>query len=293
MNRYLWILALAILFGLSCFSLEPFYFENTKLDEYFKPEDMAEYEHYRGIIPGSRILPDSFVVGADTIYGFWALRPGDGQPIYPPPVVVTVLYSHGNEDNINAYWDRVELLWELGCRVYIYDYPGYGRSQGEPCSRTCFESAETAFEQVRGNPLVDTSRIVFYGFSLGTYMATYLAAEVSSPAASILEAAPASTSALIKDSGLLGVPGGVVSGDDFSNEKRIANIGCPLLMIHGRDDDYLVFERHALLLWELAQEPKDSLWVEGAVHGDIPYVAGDAYGEEIDEFLNEHLNLEE
>jgi len=282
-------LALVFLAGLGCFSMEPFYFENQPLDAYFQPGDMAKYEHYRGIIPDELIEPDSFVVDSDTIYGFWALQASDTLP-EPDSAVLTVLYNHGNEDNINNYWDRVELLWELGCRVYIYDYPGFGRSQGEPSSQTCYASAEGALEKVRADWRVDTSLLVFYGFSLGGYMTTHLAADVSPPAAVILEAVPASTSALIKDSGLLGVPGGIISGDDFDSEKRIAEIDCPLLMIHGKADDYLVFERHALVLWELAAEPKDSLWVEGAAHADVPYVAGEAYTQKLAEFFSKHLD---
>ena len=288
MNRYLLILLAPILFSLGCFSLEPFYFENERLDEYFKPEDMEQFEHYRGIIPDELIEADSFVAEGDTIYAFWALQPADTLE-EPDTAIVTILYNHGNEGCINNYWDRVELLWELGYRVYIYDYPGFGRSQGEPSSASCYASAEAALSLVRWDLRVGSSRLAFYGFSLGGYIATYLAADVWSPGAVILEAAPASTAALIKDSGLLGLSGGIVSSDDFNNEKRIGDIGCPLLMMHGKADDYLVFERHAMVLWELAAQPKDSFWVANAGHGDIPYIAGDAYSEKIDEFLNEHL----
>jgi len=286
MNKHSWILALPLIFSLGCFSLEPFYFKNVSVDEYFRAEDMEEYEHYQGIIPDELIRADSFVVDSDTIYAFWALQPADTLE-EPDTTLITILYNHGNYHNINHYWDRVELLWELGYRVYIYDYPGYGKSQGEPNSESCFASAEEACYIVRNYDLVDTTRLVFYGFSLGGYMSAHLAADVWSPAAVILEAVQASTAALLKDSGLLDLPSGIVSGDDFDNEKRIADIDCPLLMIHGKADDYTVFERHALVLWELAEQPKDSFWVEDAGHGDIPYAAGEAvYGKRIVEFLD-------
>lgn len=279
-------LLFVLLGSLGCFSLEPFYYRNTRLEEYFRPEDMAAYHHYRGIIGENLIVPASFVVEGDTIYGFWAMRQGDQIPVYPPAQVVTVLYHHGNYENINNYWDRVELLWELGCRVFIYDYPGFGRSQGTPTSQSCCGAARGALDEVLANVFVDTSRIVHYGYSLGGYMATFLAAEVRSPAALILESAPASTAALFEDSGLLDLSPGVVSGDDYDNESRIADAGCPLLMMHGKADDYVVFERHAPVLWELASEPKDSFWVRDAGHNDLPWVAGPAYGEKVTEFLD-------
>lgn len=270
-------------------SLGSFYFRGVYLDEYFRPEDMEQCEHYRGIIPERLIEADSFLVGSDTIYGFWALRPQDTLDVEPRPPVVTILYNQGNQDNINYYWDRVELLWEMGYRVYIYDYPGYGRSQGTSTGEGCFKAAIGALRQVRWNYVVDTNLVVYYGFSLGSYMATYLAADSISPAAVILESAPASTSALIHDSGLLDMPGGILSADDFDNEKHIGNIGCPLLMIHGVDDDYMVFERHAAVLWELAVQPKDSFWVQGAGHGDVPYVAGEEYADRIESFIEEYV----
>lgn len=288
MSRKL-MLALVLLSSLGCFSLEPFYYRNTRLDEYLREENLETYPHYRGIIPRELISPVTYVSDGDTIYGFWALRQGDLVPIYPPVEVVTVLYHHGNYENINNYWDRVELLWELGYRVFIYDYPGFGRSQGEPSSQGCYDAARGALDEVLYNSFVDTSRIVYYGYSLGGYMATWLAAEVRTPRALILESTPASTDALFKDSGILGLPGGVVSGDDYDNESRIGDVGCPLLMMHGKADDYVVFERHAPVLWELATEPKDSFWVQDAGHSDLPWVAGEAYGEKIEEFLDTHI----
>lgn len=290
MNKRLF-LSIALLLNAGCFSLEPFYYDNVHTDSYLDPEVMKNFEHYRGIIPDDLIVPDSFSISSGLVYGFWALHPGDTLSDTSMPFAerVTILYSHGNSANIDAYWDRVELLWEMGYRVYIYDYPGFGRSKGEPSSVTCFESAKGALERILAQKMVDTSEIVFYGFSLGGYMTTYLAADVHSPGAVILESSPASTAALLKDSGLLGLPGGLVSGDDFDSEKRIANIGCPLLMMHGRSDSYVVFEHNALVLWGLAEEPKDSFWVQNAGHGNVPYTAGDDYSKKIEEFIGTYL----
>jgi fermentation-respiration switch protein FrsA (DUF1100 family) len=282
-----------LLFLLGCLSLEPFYYQNAPVDEYFKPEDMEKNEHYRGIIPAELVVADSFETEVgDTCFAFWALLPGDTTET-PDTNAVTILYHHGNLASINDYWDRVELLWELGYRVYIYDYPGFGRSTGSPSTRSCYASAEEAFAQIRYHELVDSAHLVFYGYSLGGYMACHLSVEVWTPAALVLESAVASTGALLKDSGLLGLSGGIVSDDDYSNEELIAHVGCPLLMMHGCNDDYITFENNALVLWELAVEPKDSFWVEGACHGDIPYVAGEAYTEKLTGFLNQYLELDE
>ena len=49
-----------------------------------------------------------------------------------PDAAATVLFSHGTTWHLGRYWERAEALWERGLNVMIYDYPGYGRSTGEP-----------------------------------------------------------------------------------------------------------------------------------------------------------------
>jgi pimeloyl-ACP methyl ester carboxylesterase len=278
----------------SCLSMESFYFMNKSVDVYFQSQDMAEYERFRDLIPDELIVADSFQIDEDWMYGFWALQPSDTIEDVEDgfdSTVITVMYSHGNSHNINRYWDRVELLWELGYRVYIYDYPGFGRSEGEPTSAACFSCAGEALESVMDFDLTNISRLVYYGYSLGGYVAVYLAAEEWSPPGLVIESSPASTDALLKDSGLLGLPSGIVSADDFNNEERIAEIDCPLLIMHGRIDDYITFDHNAMVLWDLAAQPKDSLWVADAGHDDLPYVAGDDYGEKLEEFITNYLGL--
>ncbi|MBD3284891.1 alpha/beta fold hydrolase [candidate division WOR-3 bacterium] len=277
-----------------CFSLEPFYYQNVELNEYFGEKDMKQWENYRGIIPDELIVADSFTAGTNTIFAFWALQEPDtvtDTTAEPDTSIVTVLYNHGNYHNINHYWDKVEFLWEMGYRVYIYDYPGFGRSTGEPTSETCYESAEMAYFQVISGDVaeINASRLVYYGMSLGGYMTTFLAADISSPAAAIMESCPASTSALMKDSGLLDLPGGIVSADDYDSQARIADIGCPLLLMHGRMDDYITFDNHAVVLWEAASEPKDSFWVDEACHGNVSTVDCEAYQKKVTGFISEYV----
>lgn len=201
----------------------------------------------------------------------------------------TVLYCHGKDENINRYWGRVEYLWEMGFNVFIFDYQGYGKSEGNPSGDALYSDGCAALYYVQSRTDIDTSKIVFYGWSLGTFVATYLAADESHPAALILEAAPASITALLHDSGLLTLPGSYVADADFNNEKRIAYISCPFFMIHGKDDDFVVFDRHVHLIWDKAQEPKECLWVEGATHDNIPEVFGDRYNQEIIDFIDEYV----
>jgi fermentation-respiration switch protein FrsA (DUF1100 family) len=64
--------------------------------------------------------------------------------------------------------------------------------------------------------------------------------------------------------------------DKFSNVDKIKQVRCPLLIIHGRQDEVIPFW-HGERLFELANQPKTNLWVEGAGHNNLKPVAGKQY----------------
>jgi hypothetical protein len=195
---------------------------------------------------------------------------------------VTILYCHGNSTNMNRYWKRVEYLWNMGYNVFIFDYQGFGKSEGSPSGKALYDDGEAALKYVK----LRTDSIVYYGWSLGSYVATHLAADIEHPRALILESAPASVNALLRDAGLVDLPGDYVAQADFNNVKRIGNIDSPLLMMHGLDDDFVVFNRHFPYIWNAAIEPKDSLGVAGAVHDDVPEKLGVEYYSVITDFID-------
>jgi hypothetical protein len=253
--------------------------------------DSAEW-HVRGIIPDSLVEPETLtVLNGNKVYGFFVRQPAEGDcprtGTVPRshdtlgPGEVTVIYCHGNGQNINRYWGRVELLWEAGCNVFIYDYEGYGKSEGSPSGNACYADAEAALAYVRARPDVVDSSIVYYGWSLGSFMACHIAADdtIGKPRCLILENPMASTSALAKEGAVLGIPGSFLVDADFDNEARMRFLGCRTLIIYGKKDDTAVPERNALVLLEKAYGwiPTTDYPVEGANHSDLPEVMG--YGE--------------
>ncbi|UCD19663.1 MAG: alpha/beta hydrolase [candidate division WOR-3 bacterium] len=266
-------------------SLDDFLFEPTTVDEYLRSEDLEEWGT-RFIIPDSLVEPVVLTSMGNSIYGFFV----KGDPDSVENNGVTILYCHGRSDNINRYWVRVEYLWEMGFNVFIFDYQGYGMSEGSPTGEALYSDGVAALDYVRTRVDVDPSRIVYYGWSLGTFVATYLAADIIHPSALILEAAIASATVLLRDSALLSLTGSYVVDADFDNEKRIDLIASPLLMMHGREDDYIVFDRHVPLLWDKAVQPKESLWVDDAAHDDIPETLGATYHATVIDFIHRHVS---
>lgn len=276
-----------ILFLVFCpriMTLDDFLFDPVVVDEYLRPEDLAEWG-VRFIIPDSLIEPVVLQSMENSIYGFFV----KGNPDSTVNNAVTCLYCQGKDENINRYWVRVEYLWEMGFNVFIFDYQGYGMSEGSPSGEALFSDGRAALSYVKSRIDIDTLKVVYYGFSLGSFVAVYLAAETAHPAALIIESAPASATSLLRDSGLLNLTGSYVVEADFDNENRIADINSPLYMLHGLDDDFVVLDRHFPLIWDNAVQPKDYIWVENANHDGIPEALGQTYNSVIIDFVRQHV----
>jgi fermentation-respiration switch protein FrsA (DUF1100 family) len=285
--KQLIIMFLLVLLLISCeriYSLDSFLFGPTEVDEYLRPADLEEWDA-RMIIPDSLVEPVVLLSMGNDIYGFFI----KGTPDSSENNQVTILYCKGKDENMNREWCKMEHLWEMGYNIFLFDYQGYGRSEGSPSDEALYSDGEVSLSYIQSRSDVDEDNIVIYGWSLGTFVATYLASDVYHPAALILESAPASTTALLHDSALLNLPGYYAVEADFDSEKRIAGIECPLFMIHGKEDAFVVLERNFSPLWEIAEEPKDSLLVDNAEHSDILHVLGDDYHREIIGFINQYV----
>jgi fermentation-respiration switch protein FrsA (DUF1100 family) len=71
--------------------------------------------------------------------------------------------------------------------------------------------------------------------------------------------------------------------DKFPNLDKISQVNCPVLVIHGTADETISLS-HGKRLFAAAPEPKRSFWVEGAGHNDLFWVAGEQYGEALQDF---------
>jgi len=278
-----------LLFLLSCFSLDSFLFEPTTVDEYLRPTDMDPAWHFRDTIPHNLIQSVELESQGKKIYGFF-VKP-DGLPEHSFENQVTILYCHGKDENINRYWGRVEFLWEMGYKVFIFDYQGYGKSQGTPSAAACYSDGKAALDSIRSRPDVDTTKIIYYGWSLGSFIATHLAADVRQPKALILEAPLASVSAVTKEGTVLNIPGSYVVNADFDNEKRITNVNAPVLILYGKNDETAVPERHAIVLIDILNNDKKTYESQSfdAGHDDIPEKWRSEYAQTINDFIIQYI----
>lgn len=189
--------------------------------------------------------------GPGRIHGWWI--PGTEQG----PVV---LYSHGNAATISALREYAQLFHQMGMGVLLYDYRGYGRSEGQPDEAGLYADGEAAWRHLTGELGVSPRRVVCYGHSLGGGVATWLAMHHPGLAL-VVEGSFTSIPQLGKE--LYPFVPNWVARISFDNLSRMARVQAPVLVIHAREDE-VVPVSHGRRLHEAAREPKGLLEIAGS-----------------------------
>ena len=186
-----------------------------------------------------------------------------------PGAAVTVLYAHGNAEDLGQLAPWLEEMRRAGFAVVGFDYRGYGMSTGAPPSAVgAVHDMEAVYRWMVDTLRVPPSRIVLYGRSVGSGPATDLAARVP-VGGLVLESAFVSAFRVMTRVALLPF-------DRFPNLRHIRRVRAPVLVIHGTDDEVIPVS-HGRRLYEAVAAPKQALWVEGAHHDDVPFVGGARY----------------
>lgn len=181
----------------------------------------------------------------------------------------TILYSHGNAEDLGHVRPLLVKLHRLGFGVIGYDYRGYGRSSGgTPTSRRAVEDAEAVYRFAIDGLGIQPDRLILHGRSVGSGPTLELATR-HRVAGVILESAFTSVYRVITRVGVLPF-------DRFPNVRHVREVRCPVLVIHGTHDRVIPIS-HGRRLFAMAPEPKQSFWVDGAGHNDLVHTAGGAY----------------
>ncbi|NEQ46106.1 MAG: alpha/beta hydrolase [Leptolyngbya sp. SIOISBB] len=178
----------------------------------------------------------------------------------------TLLYSHGNAEDLGDIRPVLDRLHSWGFSVFAYDYRGYGTSDGQPSERRAYQDIEAAYRYLIEQLQVPPEQVILYGRSLGGGAAIDLATQYS-VAGLILESTFTSAFRVV-------VPIPVLPFDKFSNLKKLQTIDYPVLIMHGQADQTIPIA-HSQALYEAASGPKLSLWVAEASHNDFTWIAGE------------------
>ena len=193
-----------------------------------------------------------------------------------------ILYCHGQTRHMDHYWQRAKLLANCGGKehygVLMFDYRGYGKSEGTPTEKGMYEDVRAAYQWLL-NEGASSQRIIIYGFSLGSAPATDLAAYGMSnefPIKLILESPFASTDFIAQESTLIEVSASYITDLEFDNAEKIKLVDKPLMWMHGIEDDYVAITNGEAIISNYSGVDSTYIRVEGANHGQdgIPQTMG-------------------
>lgn len=198
----------------------------------------------------------------------------------------TILYCHGNAGNISGRLETIRLLHDLGLNVFIFDYRGYGRSEGTPSETGTYRDASAAWRYLTQTRGIEKARIITMGRSLGGSIAAWLAAH-KDPAAAVIESTFTSAAQLGADL-YPWLPVRWLLRFDYHTEAYLQNIEVPVFMAHSRDDEVVPF-RHGKALFEAARKPKMFVALRGS-HASGFLETEIKYRRHLRAFLDQHTH---
>ena len=188
-----------------------------------------------------------------------------------------VIFFHGNAANISSRVDILRYFNEIGFSVFIFDYRGFGRSQGYvSAEEDLYQDARSALDYIKTKGW-SSSDMIYYGHSMGAAVSLQMGLE-SPPSAVVLECpftnmtdiawytAPV-TYALI---------GWWALDVQFDNINKIEKLSAPVVIFQG-DKDQIVPLEMAQRLYQKARKPKALYVIPGGGHTDLYQVGGQKY----------------
>lgn len=203
--------------------------------------------------------------------------PADGE--------ITVLYFHGNAGNISGRLQTIQLLHNLGLNVFIFDYRGYGKSEGRPSEWGTYNDARAAWNYLISEMNLQSAQTIIMGRSLGGAVASWLAAH-EQPVATILESTFTSAADLGAEL-YPWLPVRRIIKYDYNTLENIKQIESPLFMAHSKNDEIVPYH-HGQKLFKVANEPKTFVELRGS-HGSGFWETGEKYRQALQQFLNETI----
>ncbi|MDR1491274.1 MAG: alpha/beta hydrolase [Planctomycetaceae bacterium] len=166
----------------------------------------------------------------------------------------SVLYCHGNGENISYLVDfALQLSRDLRCNVLIFDYAGYGKSEGKPTTRGILDDGRAARDWLAKRDEISREQVIVYGQSLGGSVAVDIAANDGARGL-IVESSFTS----LEDMGrkLFPIlPVNYLLRERLASVEKIGNVACPVFISHGKSDRVIPFSQ-GQRLFDHAKEPK-------------------------------------
>jgi fermentation-respiration switch protein FrsA (DUF1100 family) len=205
-----------------------------------------------------------------------------------PGARATLLWFHGNAGNLSHRLDNIQRLLPLNLNIFIFDYRGYGKSEGEPDEKGIYKDSQAAYNKVLELGGVSVNSLFLFGRSLGGICATETA--LNNPARGlILESTFTSASDMSRKIITL-IPLGWAIRSKLDAINKVPELKLPKLFLHGDRDEVIPFDL-GRKLYEEASDPKSFYIIQGAGHNDTYIMGGRGYYNALDGFVTETLKI--
>ena len=227
--------------GWSLFFMQSTFVYKPTRDIYYTPEELSL--NFEDIV---------FKTKEDLLLNGWYV-PADNSRF-------TVLFCHGNGGNIMHRLDSINFFNNLGLSCFIFDYRGYGKSQGKPTEDGTYLDAMAAYQWLVEEKNIPAENIIIFGRSLGASIAANLASKIKSRSL-VME----STFTSYVDVGKKFypyMPIRLFARFKYRTIDYLKEVHCPVMIVHSRDDEIMPFE-FALKLYQAANEPSEFVEIFG------------------------------
>lgn len=230
--------------------------ENSINSQIFMPPKV-DPDHYKLYLNSNRSQLLTTNTKDETIISFVVIKPLNVFSKY-------IIFSHGNGSDIYGMFNYAKKLcdtYNVGC--ILYDYPGYGLSEGIPTEKGCYSSLESVVNYVKNNMKIDDKNIILVGQSLGTGVVIDYACKHNWNYPIILISPYKSIISVVYDSSI------TKPIDKFKSLEKIKIMNCPIKIIHGESDNLIDISHGKTLYDNLNNKRFKPTWIPNVGHNDI------------------------
>lgn len=184
----------------------------------------------------------------------WMLKPKNTDP------QITLIHFHGNAGSIFGQYQAVAPLLDYGFQVFVFDYSGFGLSEGKATRKNVMLDANAALSYAKDRPDIKGTKLVIYGQSLGGHLSAVVATEQQHEIDGlVIEGAFSSHGDMAAE--FTGFLGRILVAEQYNGFKALRNYHKPVLIIHSTEDETVPFKM-GKKLFENANQPKQFFEIE-------------------------------
>lgn len=200
-----------------------------------------------------------------------------------------VLVAHGNAGNIGRRLFLVQAFQAMGLAVMLFDYRGYGNSEGTPSESGLYLDAETFYDHLIEEKGFEHDQVVLFGKSLGGGVVIELAGR--RPCAGLITEGAFTSLPDMAATLYPWFPVRLLSRNQFANIEKVGSLDQPYLLLHSPEDEVVPFDQ-AERLFAAAKTPKYFVETSGSHNsGGLMYPA--PYVDQVKSFLKATLDIQD